>query len=67
MQSHEGFTVKDIVNRLDREGFLFAAKDKDVAVYSAMRRLQDRGSLKVVEEGGPGKPAKWAFYLGQRT
>lgn len=66
LQQAMKFTVQDIVNALHKDSFQFAAKDEQVAVYSAMRRLRDRGVIDIVEEGGPGKPAKWIVSAGQK-
>jgi len=65
-ESGAKFTVKDVVERMEAQGYHFSAKDSEIATYNAMRRLRKKGVLTVVEEGGPGKPAYWSVAAGQK-
>lgn len=45
------FTVNGVIEVFQARGNTFAAKNKSVATYSAMRRLQERKVIQVVKQG----------------
>lgn len=53
------FKISDVITAFEARGFVFAAKDKSVATYSAMRRLQDRKLITVVTRGIGAKPSTY--------
>jgi hypothetical protein len=57
----ERFTIGDVIRKFENAGNTFNAKDKSVAVYSAMKRLEGRGMLKVVVKGAGAKPSLYEY------
>ncbi|HVS88669.1 MAG TPA: hypothetical protein VHF01_10680 [Candidatus Acidoferrum sp.] len=55
------FTIRDVIDKFESAGNTFNAKDKSVAVYSAMKRLESRGVLKLVEKGIGAKPSFYEY------
>jgi hypothetical protein len=55
------FTIRDVIEKFESAGNTFNAKDKSVAVYSAMKRLESRGLLKPVEKGIGAKPSLYEY------
>jgi len=55
------FTIREVIDKFESAGNTFKAKDKSVAVYSAMKRLEKRGVLKVVEKGIGAKPSFYEY------
>jgi hypothetical protein len=55
------FTIRDVIEKFESSGNTFKAKDKSVAAYSAMKRLEKRGVLKVVEKGIGAKPSYYEY------
>jgi hypothetical protein len=53
------FTVKEFAEQLKAAGYKFQAKDEDIATYGVLRRLKDKGAVRISVEGGPGKAARW--------
>ena len=53
------FTSRLIRQKLKEIGFVFAAKDPDVALYSVLRRLEDKELIERVAVGKPGKPSEY--------
>lgn len=45
------FTVKAVIEAFQARGYTFAASNKSVAAYSAMRRLQERKVIQIVKQG----------------
>jgi hypothetical protein len=52
-----GFTAKDVIERLDLDGFKFQAQDKLIAVNGALRRLVKKGVIKLVSVGTGKRPS----------
>lgn len=67
LEMPENFTVPSIVQHLQGQGYRFAAKDAQVSAYCALRRLKDKGIVKVIDEGGPSHPATWTVIAGQKA
>lgn len=55
------FVIRDVIEAFENAGNTFNAKDKSVAVYSAMKRLENRGVLKLVEKGIGAKPSLYEY------
>jgi len=53
------FTVTDMIQAMEANGFVFQAKDKSIAANGAIKRLVAKGRILRVEEGSAGKPAKY--------
>ena len=55
------FTIREVIEKFESTGNKFNAQDKSVAVYSAMKRLEKRGVLKLVEKGIGAKPSYYQY------
>lgn len=53
------FTGKEVTERAEAAGFVFKAKQKDIAVNSALKRLVKRGVIEQVERAVGHRPAKY--------
>jgi len=51
------FTLNDVIEVFEASGNAFNAKNKSVATYTAMRRLEKRKVIEVVERGIGSKPS----------
>jgi hypothetical protein len=51
------FTIRNVIDKYESTGNTFNARDKGVAVYTVMKRLEKRGVVKIVEKGIGAKPS----------
>jgi hypothetical protein len=59
----EPFTIRDVIQAFEAGGYTFKAKDKNVATYSALQRLVERGVLKIVVRGIGAKPSTYQMNV----
>ncbi|MGA2300011.1 MAG: hypothetical protein ABSG77_04860 [Candidatus Acidiferrum sp.] len=52
------FVISDVIKAYANRGYLFAAKDKNVAVYSALQRLLGK-SIEIAVKGSGRNPTKY--------
>ena len=56
-QSTSGkFTVRDVREKMQQNGFIFVAKNPDVAIGTVLRRMESKGTLKIVVHGAGRRP-----------
>lgn len=53
------FTINDVIKAFEQRGNVFGANNKSVATYSAMRRLQKRRVVEVVQQGVGSAPSTY--------
>jgi hypothetical protein len=53
------FNQKEVIEKLESQGYAFQAKDKNIAVYSALKRLVKRGVLHLTSKGKGKKPSTY--------
>jgi len=53
------FNQKEVIEKLESQGYAFQAKDKNIAVYSALKRLVKRGVLHLTSRGKGKKPSTY--------
>jgi hypothetical protein len=53
----EPFKISDVIKAFESAGHTFKAQDKNVATYSALKRLVKRGMLKIIVQGKGAKPS----------
>jgi hypothetical protein len=52
------FTVNDVIKAYEKRGYIFAARDKNVSTYSALKRLVGK-SIKIASKGSGRNPTKY--------
>jgi DNA-binding transcriptional ArsR family regulator len=58
------FTITDVIAAYEEAGYVFAAQDKNVAVYTALKRLVRRGKFNITKKGIGSKPS---YYEAVKT
>ena len=53
------FTIREVIKALDADGYEFKAKDKNVAVYTALKSLMKKGVVRLVVVGKGAKPSEY--------
>lgn len=59
------FTAKDVINRVGARGYVFQAKNKEIAVNSALKRLLAKGVIAQTQTASGQRPAK--YKIPQRS
>jgi len=55
------FTIRDVIQSYESRGYTFKARKKAVAVYTAIRRLQERGVVKLEHQGIGSQPSSYSY------
>jgi len=58
------FTIYDVIKKMRATGFVFAAKNPDVAANGALRRLVKKEKVKIVIPGTGRRAAQYRWIVG---
>jgi hypothetical protein len=53
------FTAKEVLAKMEAQGYIFQAQNRDIAVNSALKRLVKKGSIEQTHKAVGHRPAKY--------